>query len=176
MTDFATVPVPKTVFKTKSGKEYDLKLNFTLAKKVSAWDFSSVSATPFSLMLPAKSAFQEIYTDFGLIASIAFAIIWEREKLRHPETDYTTAMQTAAELSFTDDLDGETLEAVRSALWEAFADFFPSMASDLRRVSLAQKVVLDEIEKTQEEFTRKTRELVRETLDSQFESVRQKLT
>lgn len=167
--------LPLTAFKTKSGKEYDLKLNFTLAKKISQWDFSSVSATPFNLMLPSKSAFQEIYNDYGLIASIAFAIIWEREKLRHPETDYTTAMQTAAELAFTDELDGSALEAVRAALWESFVDFFPSLASDLRRVSLAQKAVLEELAKTQTEFDQKIRELTRQQVERQFDEVRRKL-
>ena len=133
-----------TTFRTKSGKEYDLRLDFYIARKLGQWDFSKVSDTPFSIMNPAKTAFNQLYYDMGLLGAIAFAIVWERQKLSQPEGDFSPTAQTAAELDFTRELDGETLDALQSALWESFTDFFRKQASDLKRICLAQKTAEEE--------------------------------
>lgn len=44
-----------TIFTTQSGKEYDLRLDFFLARKLSQWDFSKISPTPFHIMVPTKT-------------------------------------------------------------------------------------------------------------------------
>ena len=160
-----------TIFTTQSGKEYDLRLDFFLARKLSQWDFSKISPTPFHIMVPTKTAFNELYYDLGLLGAIAFAIVWERKKLEAPEGDFSPEAQTAAELEFTRELDGETMEALQTALWEAFCDFFRKLAGDLRKISLAQKTAAEESEKLNAQIV----ETIQKTAALQMESLQKKL-
>ena len=163
-----------TTFRTKSGKEYDLRLDFYIARKLGQWDFSKVSDTPFSIMNPAKTAFNQLYYDMGLLGAIAFAIVWERQKLSRPEGDFSPTAQTAAELDFTRELDGETLDALQSALWESFTDFFRKQASDLKQIRLAQKTAEEENEKLSLQIVQtiqKAAEAQLETLQSNLKAV-----
>lgn len=147
-----------TTFKTNSGKEYDLKLDFLLAKKLDKWDFSACSENRFSLLKPAACNFGEIYNDYALLGAIAFAVIFEKEKLRRPEKEFSVEEQTALETEFTRDLSGETLEAVRSAVWGMLKDFFPTLASGFERVERAVEIAAEEDEKTQKQFEQMIRD------------------
>lgn len=155
-----------TRFKTKSGNEYDLRLDFNLARGLSRWDFSQVFQTPFNVMVPTKTAFGELYYDLGALGAIAFAIVWERKKLEEPEGDFSHEAQAAAELKFTSELDGETMEALQNAIWEAFCDFFRKLAGDLKKISLAQKTAAEESEKLNQQIAAVIREAAAEQLES----------
>lgn len=160
-----------TSFSTPSAT-YDLKLDFALARKLQEWDFSSVSDTSFNVMVPQKTDFNALYYDFSLMGSIAFAIVWERQKLAQPDRVFTPVEQRAFETAFTAELDGETLDALQSALWEAFCDFFRKLATDLRRIVLVSKTAEEESAKT----TQALQEMIHEEARKQVESARKTLS
>lgn len=153
-----------TIFKTSDGREYDLKLDFGLAKRLAKWDFSEVSATSFCIMQPAATDFGKLYYDFGLLAAIAFAIVWEREKREHPEKEYTPEEQTRREMEFSDSLCGADLAAIQKALWSAFMDFFPSVESDLRKIDLSAQVAIAENERVMEQMPKVFQEVTAKNL------------
>lgn len=160
-----------TIFRTKSGKEFDLRLDFYIARKLGQWDFSKVSETPFNIMNPTKTAFNQLFYDLGLLGAIAFAIVWERRKLSNPEDDFSSTAQTTAELDFTRELDGDTLDALQSALWESFCDFFRKQASDLKQISLAQKTAEEENEKLSSQIVQS----IQKAAEVQLETIQKKL-
>lgn len=166
-----------TIFKTSDGREYDLKLDFGLAKRLAKWDFSDVSDTRFHILCPSDCHFGKLYYDFGLLAAIAFAIVWEREKRNHPEKEYTPEEQTRREMEFSDSLCGSDLAGIQKALWSALMDFFPSVESDLRKISLSAQVAIAENERVMEampqvfqKVTEKNLEALQEELTNPGES------
>ncbi|MDO4574270.1 MAG: hypothetical protein Q4D98_03550 [Planctomycetia bacterium] len=162
----------KTTFKTCSGREYDLKLDFLLAKKLDKWDFSACSENRFCLLRPATCNFGEIYNDYALLGAIAFAVIFEKEKQSHPEKEYSVEDQAAMETAFTRDLGGDALEAMRSAVWGMLKDFFPTLASGFERVERAVEIAAEEDAKSQNLFE----QMIRDANTERMKEMKKQLT
>lgn len=140
--DGSQMPNPITqeelTFRDTKDNLWDLKLNLYIAERVDASDFSAVSQTEFSFLSPEKEFFQEVYTNTSLAMALVWAIVQDQvddnlikpladkadvslEEFKENSLDSTIDL----ELEFIKCIDGDVLQAAKTSLLRALADFFP---------------------------------------------------
>lgn len=115
-------------FTDAEGREWDLSISLTDAKRVESADFSLVYPGDVSLLEPPKELFQAILSHVPLQFALIYVLV-------HPQAEELGVGEEA----FCDAIDGTCLLPAKQALWEAITDFFPALKTSLARLFEVQK-------------------------------------
>lgn len=130
-------------FQDTKGRVWDLTLNLTTARRVTASDFTLVSDTPVNLLkVPDEGLLMELMINRGLALAVCWAIICDI-----PQAAEAASLSTQNDCKSEDDfglgITGPVAEAATEALMGAFSDFFPTLRTSLLRCRTMYHQVLE---------------------------------
>lgn len=98
-------------FKDMHGNEYNLKITLPAAERIDQCDLSElgIKNADWSFLDPPKEFFTEHLSRLGTCAALAYLI----------------AKPELSQEEFASNLDGQSLNDLQDALWDAVMDFFP---------------------------------------------------
>lgn len=119
----------KFKFSDTKGRTWDLEVTLAAARRIDDSDYGQLTKVPISLMQRddgLKATFGEIMTNNSLMCAVAFTILLPQMKI-HFGCDPTESVLNLrkAELEFSESINGEVLQQIRTKLWESISDFFP---------------------------------------------------
>lgn len=163
-----------TQFKDRFGNEWDCRLDMATAARISRWDFSQIYKRPVTLYTADEQLLKDLTLNAGLVIAMVYVICKPTidERYKHI-ADVTENGLNPREMEFLKSLDGTAIEAAKTALFEALADFFPpkrtAILNALNRPRQAEKEMEAQMEARDPELNELIRKKGTEYIDKLME-------
>ncbi len=114
-------------FKDRFGNEWNCRIDMATAARLNRWDFSQVYGRPVSLYSLDDQLLKDLTLNAGLVVALVYAIVKPTVDERYKDISDLVGEDgvNPREMAFLKGLDGTAIEAAKTALFEALADFFP---------------------------------------------------
>lgn len=170
-----------TEFTTKSGKVFDLSIDYEIAKAIDSSDFSELTDKKICFIdQTSVEMFQELSSNSNLVFAIIWCIIQDQVRDNkyyecQPEDntliediisckyckniiDYQNSIRLyklcdSADILFLKDLDGKSIQQAKAAFKEGLYDFFPQMRTYLSEYEKVKEKLVEEITQKHSQLT-----------------------